>query len=327
MHNLHETEIVNTQKQRLYNALSRALGKNILTLLHQDDIQEIIVNPDGGVFVHDTNIGRVQMESLAKNNIFNIINTLASIHDRVVNYQQPKLEVEFPSQHPFCGERFTGLIPPIVSGPCFNIRKHARHIYTLDDYVTHKKLAHNQRNLLKKCVRSHQNILVCGGPGSGKTTFANALIHEAVSILPKQRFVLLEDLPELQCIAKNKVALQTTDTITLTGLLRSAMRLSPDRILVGEVRGAEALDMLKAWNTGCPGGFCTVHANGAEEALQRILDLAMEAGLKNPPIQLVLHTINLIIFISRDGARTGFIKNILQLTGYKDGQFQFEALA
>jgi type IV secretion system protein VirB11 len=225
------------------------------------------------------------------------------------------------------GERFTAQIPPIVSAPSFTIRKKSEVIFKLEDYVATNRLTENQAKKLKDLIRNRKNILVSGGPGSGKTTVTNALVIEAVEYDKNQRFLILEDLPELQCEAQNKVAMLTSDDVNMTGLLRAAMRMRPDRILIGEVRGREALDMLKAWNTGCPGGICTVHANGASEAIQRILDLAMEAGLIVPPIQLVSQTIDAIVSVTRKGNQKGFIHEILALGEYKNEKFIFEKLA
>jgi type IV secretion system protein VirB11 len=179
---------------------------------------------------------------------------------------------------------------------------------------------------LSTFLGARKNIVICGGPGSGKTTVTNALIAEAVSLDDTQRFMVLEDLPELQCRASNTVSLLTSREVRMTDLVRTAMRMRPDRILVGEVRGAEALDLLKAWNTGCPGGLCTVHANGVSEAIQRLLDLSMEVGLSVPPKSLVAQTVDVIVFVERRGSQKGFIKEVVHVEGLKDGEFIFSAI-
>ena len=145
-------------------------------------------------------------------------------------------------------------------------------------------LASAHRDLLRGALRDRQNSVICGGTGSGKTTLANALLKEAVEPGgPAERFVILEDTVELQCAAANHIQLRTTDSVDLTRLVRATMRLRPDRIIVGEVRGREALALLKAWNTGHPGGLTTVHANGARAALSCLDQLVQEAlGSQTP---------------------------------------------
>jgi P-type conjugative transfer ATPase TrbB len=314
-------------QQRLYEKLCRDLGEDIIRFLQDTDINEVMLNPDGKLWIDSSSKGLIHASHLNRAQAFSIINDVAGIHNFVVTQHSPRLEAELPFFKIMQGERFTAQIPPIVSAPSFTIRKKSEVIFKLEDYVATKRLTENQAKKLKDLIRNRKNILVSGGPGSGKTTVTNALVIEAVKYDKNQRFLILEDLPELQCEAQNKVAMLTSDDVNMTGLLRAAMRMRPDRILIGEVRGREALDMLKAWNTGCPGGICTVHANGASEAIQRILDLAMEAGLIVPPIQLVSQTIDAIVSVTRKGNQKGFIHEILALGEYKNEKFIFEKLA
>lgn len=313
--------------RRLYEKLYRDLGSEIVTFLEDKDINEIMLNPDGKLWIDRTSMGQIPVGEVAKAQAFSILNSVAGIHNFVVSQHSPRLEAELPHYKAMRGERFTGQIPPICSAPCFTIRKRSEVVFTLDDYISTERMTEEQARVLCNLVMERKNILVCGGPGSGKTTVTNALIIEAVKTDQNQRILILEDLPELQCSAVNKVAFLTSDDVDMTGLLRAAMRMRPDRILIGEVRGKEALDMLKAWNTGCPGGICTVHANGTEEAVQRILDLTMEAGLTNPPVSLILHTIDAIVSVTRDGSKKGFIHEITNLGGYQNDKFVFEKLA
>lgn len=314
-------------QRRLYEKLYRDLGEDILRFLHDKDINEVMLNPDGKLWVDSSSKGLLEVSNLSRSSAFSIINDIAGIHSFVVTQHSPRLEAELPCYKIMQGERFTAQIPPIVSAPSFTIRKKSEIVFKLEDYIETKRLTAKQAHVLKDLIVNRKNILVCGGPGSGKTTVTNALVVEAVRSDMNQRFLILEDLPELQCEAPNHVAMLTSDEVNMTGLLRAAMRMRPDRILIGEVRGAEALDMLKAWNTGCPGGICTVHANGAAEAVQRILDLAMEAGLTIPPIQLVLHTIDAVVSVTRKGNQKGFINEILSLGEYKNASFTFKKLA
>jgi len=313
--------------RRLYEKLHRDLGEQIIAFLEDKDVNEIMLNPDGTLWVDRTSIGQTCIGSMPKAQAFSILNSVAGMHNFVVSQHSPRLEAELPHYHAMKGERFTGQIPPICSAPCFTIRKRSEIVFTLEDYLATERMSEKQATTLRNLVTLRKNILVCGGPGSGKTTVTNALIIEAVKKDQNQRILILEDLPELQCTASNKVAFLTSDDVDMMGLLRAAMRMRPDRILIGEVRGKEALDMLKAWNTGCPGGICTVHANGTEEAVQRILDLAMESGLTNPPISLVLHTIDAVVSVIRNGSKKGFIHEIVKVGDYRNEKFVFEKLA
>lgn len=319
--------MLSESNRRLYEKLYRDLGSDIVTCLADPDVNEVMLNPDGKLWIDRTSTGQCHISSMTRAQAFSVLNSVAGIHNFVVSQHSPRLEAELPYYQAMQGERFTGQIPPIVSMPCFTIRKKSAVVFRLDDYIASQRMTIEQADILKNLVAKRQNILVCGGPGSGKTTVTNALIVEAVKTDENQRFLILEDLPELQCEAVNKVAMLTSDDVDMTGLLRAAMRMRPDRILIGEVRGKEALDMLKAWNTGCPGGICTVHANGAEEAIQRILDLAMEAGLTVPPVSLVLHTIEAVVSVIRNGSKKGFINEIVKIEEYRDGKFNFKKLA
>ena len=303
--------------RRLYEKLTRDLGAMVMDALANPDINEVMLNPDGSLWLDSHTKGMHQAGFMPRVQATAIVNTVAGIHELVLSRDKPHLEAELPFYGAVLkGQRLTAQVPPVVDAPTFTIRKKSEVVYTLDDYIATDRLMPDQAEQLRELVKQRANILICGGPGSGKTTVTNALILEAVKSAPAQRFLILEDLPELQCSAENTVHMFTCESVNTRGLLRAAMRMRPDRILIGEVRGAEALDMLKAWNTGCPGGICTVHANGVEEAIQRILDLAMEAGLTNAPYALVNHTIDAVVSVKRQGNQKGFIEKI-QLRGEK----------
>jgi type IV secretion system protein TrbB len=191
------------------------------------------------------------------------------------------------------------VLPPVSTGPCFSIRKPASRIYTLADYVADGIMGAEAARLLSLAVVDRRNILVAGGTSSGKTTLANALLAE---LAPRdERVLIIEDTRELQCAAPDTVALRTRPgVVAMSDLVRSTLRLRPDRIIVGEVRGGEALDMLKAWNTGHPGGIATVHANSAASALYRLEQLIQEAVV-TVPRRLIAEAIDLIVFISGRG--------------------------
>jgi type IV secretion system protein VirB11 len=214
-----------------------------------------------------------------------------------VHPTSPRLSAELPET----GERFEGLIPPVVTAPAFAIRKRAIAVFTLDDYVAAKVITRGQADVLHDAVARRQNLLVAGGTSTGKTTLVNALLAEVAKTT--DRIVLIEDTRELQCQAPNLVALRTKDGVaSLCDLVRSSLRLRPDRIPIGEVRGAEALDLLKAWGTGHPGGIGTIHAGSALGALRRLEQLIQEAVV-TVPRALLAETINVIAVLSGRGPK------------------------
>lgn len=318
---------IDESQQRLFDKLHRDLGQSIIAFLQDNDVNEIILNSDSYLWVDRISCGMKHVDLFSRQQALSIINAVAGIYGLIVNAQKPFVEARLPVYKTMQGERFTATIPPVDEAPTFNIRKRSEAVFSLDDYINSGRMTQKQADILRQLVIDRQNILVCGGPGSGKTTVTNALIKAAVESDASQRFILLEDTPELQCTAPNVLKLLTMEHVTMNQLLSLSMRRRPDRILVGEVRGAEAHSMLKAWNVGCPGGICTVHANGAFEAIQRILDLSMEAKLTEPPISLVLHTINAVVSVGRRGSEKGFIETIVTLKGYGNETFKFEVLA
>lgn len=276
--------------------LATALGPSIATILAAADTIEVIVNPDGRVWAERVGRGRefagFRLEPTETERAIRLIATLTGAE---VTRDRPIVSAELPPR----GERFEGLLPPVVRAPCFAIRKPASQIISLDDYVASGVINDAQRLELKHAITDHANIIVAGGTGSGKTTLANALLAEIAAL--DERVVILEDTRELQCAAEDVVALRTQPgSVTLSDLVRSTLRLRPDRIIVGEVRGPEALDLLKAWNTGHPGGIATLHANSARAALARLEQLAMEAST-SPPTALIAEAVDLVVFIERGG--------------------------
>jgi len=276
--------------------LATALGPSITTILLAADTIEVIVNPDGRVWAERVGRGRefagFRLEPTETERAIRLIATLTGAE---VSRDRPIVSAELPPR----GERFEGLLPPVVRAPCFAIRKPASQIISLDDYVASGVINDAQRLELKRAITDHANIIVAGGTGTGKTTLANALLAEIAAL--NERVVILEDTRELQCAAEDVVALRTQPgSVTLSDLVRSTLRLRPDRIVVGEVRGPEALDLLKAWNTGHPGGIATLHANSARAALARLEQLAMEAST-SPPTALIAEAVDLVVFIERGG--------------------------
>ena len=311
--------ITSTRRQSM---LRTAFQGVIRDALDADDIIEILANPDGSIWIERTGVGVVSegatIDSDARDRIIRLV---ASAMGQPCNKETPIISGELPGS----GERFEGLFPPISIAPCFAIRKAATTPYTVDDYVSQGALAPAIAAALRDHLTRRSNILIAGGTSSGKTTFTNALLAEPQ--FKSDRVVILEDTRELKCSATNAVSLRThRESASLTDLVRSTMRLRPDRIVVGEVRGPEALDLLKAWNTGHPGGVTTLHANSATAALQRLEQLAAEAT-NNVPRDLIAEAVNVVVFMSRsNGARQ--IEEVLCVEGLDDhGEYQFAPIS
>ena len=276
--------------------LRTALGPAITGFLEDPTIAEVMLNPDGRLWIDRLTGGLENTgQSLCAADGERIIRLVAHHVGTEVHAEAPRLSAELPET----GERFEGLLPPTVTSPAFAIRKPATAVFTLSDYVSHGIMTNAQATILRRAVQDRQNILVAGGTSTGKTTLTNALLQEVAQ--GNDRVVLIEDTRELQCRAPNLVALRTRDgVVSLSDLVRSALRLRPDRIPIGEVRGPEALDLLKAWGTGHPGGIGTIHAGTAIGALRRLEQLIQEAVI-TVPRALIAETINLIAVLQGRG--------------------------
>ena len=285
--------------------LRTALGPEIQRWLDEPQVIEVMLNPDGKLWVDRLQSGMADTGvSLSAEAAERIIRLVAHHVGIEVHAKAPRVSAELPQT----GERFEGLLPPVVQAPTFAIRKPAVAVFTLDDYAAAGIMSKMEAAALREAVLSQQNILVAGGTGSGKTTLANALLAEIAKT--GDRVVLIEDTRELQCTAPNCVALRTKDGVaSLSDLVRSSLRLRPDRIPIGEVRGAEALDLLKAWGTGHPGGIGTIHAGSAIGALRRMEQLIQEAVV-TVPRPLIAETIHIIAVL----ARTSSGRRLTQLT-------------
>ncbi len=278
------------------------MGLEIASALADPRTQEIMVNPDGALRLDRLGEGRIDTGvRIPSVQVERIIRLVASHARAEIHGDRPVISAELPPHaEGRAGERFEGVLPPVSEAPCFSIRKPAERLHLLEDYVAEGIMTAEAARLLRTAVADRLNILVAGGTSSGKTTLANALLAEMASV--DARVILIEDTRELQCPLPDTVALRTrAGAASMTDLVRSTMRLRPDRIVVGEVRGPEALDMLKAWNTGHPGGIATVHANSARAALTRIEQLVQEAVV-TVPRQLIAEAIDIIAFIAGRGA-------------------------
>ncbi|WP_189341918.1 P-type conjugative transfer ATPase TrbB [Mesorhizobium sp. M2A.F.Ca.ET.067.02.1.1] len=277
--------------------LRTALGSAIAGFLEDPTIVEVMLNPDGRLWVDRLKEGlSATDEFLAPADGERIVRLVAHHVGAEVHAGSPRVSAELPET----GERFEGLLPPVVSAPTFAIRKPAVAVFALEDYVAAGVMLDSQAAVLRLAVERRKNILVAGGTSTGKTTLVNALLAEVAKTA--DRVVLIEDTRELQCAAANLVALRTKDGVaSLSDLVKSSLRLRPDRIPIGEVRGAEALDLLKAWGTGHPGGIGTIHASSALGALRRLEQLVQEAVVTVPRL-LIAETVDLIAVLAGRGS-------------------------
>ncbi|UUP17837.1 Type IV secretion system protein VirB11 [Nitratireductor thuwali] len=277
--------------------LRTALGLHVATWLADPGVVEVMLNPDGHLWVDRLSEGLADTgEQLSAADGERIVRLVAHHVGAEVHTEAPRVSAELPGT----GERFEGLLPPVVAAPVFAIRKPAVAVFTLEDYVSAGIMPKQAATELREAIATRANILVAGGTSTGKTTLTNALLAEVAK--SSDRVVLIEDTRELQCLTPNLVALRTKDGVaSLSDLVRSSLRLRPDRIPIGEVRGAEALDLLKAWGTGHPGGIGTIHAGSALGALRRLEQLIQEAVV-TVPRAMIAETINLIAVLSGRGS-------------------------
>ncbi len=311
--------IQDVARNRYLEMLKTAFGQDIMDYMEQKDVIEIMLNPNGQLFIETLSGKQETGIEIPADRSENIVKLVAAYKNDVADVKSPSVSTELP----FHGERFQGWLPPVVNKPTFAIRKRALHIFTLSDYVTSDALTESCAELLRQAVKARKNIVVVGGTGSGKTTFANALLTELKD--SQDRLLVLEDLPELQVETPDCVTLSTTPDVTMRDLVKGSLRMRPDRIIIGEVRDGAALELLKAWNTGHPGGICTIHANGAESTPARLEDLIQEVVV-TVPRNLILQAVDLIIYIERDRSGQRRVQDVVELVGYDKTGYQFQSL-
>jgi type IV secretion system protein VirB11 len=303
---------------RLIRKLQEALGDHLCVALDDPTVVEIMLNPDGKLFIERLGHGVAPAGTMSAATAEIVIGSVAHALHSQADDERPIISGELP----IGGHRFEGLLPPIVSGPAFTIRRRASRLVPLDDYVAAKVMTELQASVIRNAISSRFNIVISGGTGSGKTTLANAVIAEIVETAPDDRLLILEDTAEIQCVAENAVALHTSDTVDMARLLKSTMRLRPDRIVVGEVRDGAALTLLKAWNTGHPGGVTTVHSNSAMSALRRLEQLTAEVS-QQPMREVIGDAVDLIVSIERT-ARGRRVRDVVHIERFTGSQYETE---
>lgn len=309
-------------KERAKQKLERDMGPVLLTALHDPKTVEIMLNADGRLWQERLGEPMKCIGTMRTAQAQAIIETIAGYHGKEVTRQKPILEGELPLD----GSRFAGQLPPIVPAPTFAIRKKAIAIFTLDEYVESGIMSVAHRSALVAAVEAHRNILVIGGTGSGKTTLVNAIINQMVLHNPGERVFIIEDTGEIQCVAENYVQYHTSIDVNMTALLKTTLRMRPDRILVGEVRGPEALDLLMAWNTGHEGGAATLHANSARAGLDRLAMLiSMHPDSPHPIEPLIGEAVHVIVHVART-VEGRCVQEILEVSGYRNDGYIIRSL-
>lgn len=330
------------QHQRLEVKLRRELGEHVLRLLDDNLTEDILLNPDGSLWVKRMGHGFSRVGEMPAAQAASALGTIAAWRGTVLNHEHPILETELPID----GSRFEGIVSPVARRPIFAIRLRPRRIFSLNDYESDgiltdgadplnqlrrrddfldgvRGLKHG--DVIRAAVRARKNILVVGSTGSGKTTLVNAILDSLAELTPQDRVISIEDTTELQCSVKNYLDLRAVGGVTMLDCLRACMRLKPTRIVVGEVRGAEAHTLLKAWNTGHPGGAATVHANDALSGLIRLESLVAEAT-SAPQQNLIAEAVDLVAFVDEESSvKAGRkVREVLLVTGYSNGSYQVE---
>lgn len=291
-----------TVRERRLQILEASLGEEIMRYMHQDDVTEVMVNPDGKLWIDVfgkgfCNTGVILDPDKTKR----IIYAIADLSGNTIDMKEdPSLQANIPKSRLFSNCRFQAELPPIVPGPSFNIRKHSKTVYTLDDYVAQGSMTPSQRKAILNAIHGHKNIIAAGGTASGKTTLLNAILAEISAL--EERIVTIEDTKELKCTAENSVPLTTFGNVNMDKLLKKTLRLSPNRIVVGEVRGEEALTLIDAWSTGHRGGCSTVHSDSALETLYRLEGMISRVSI-TPQEASIARAINVIVYIAKRAAR------------------------
>lgn len=327
------------RKIRLDEKVKREFGDVVMRALADDRTEDVVLNPNGRLWVNHQMAGWKEVGELSVTQALSAMGTVAAQHDLTINRERPILETELPVD----GSRFEAIVPPVSTRPVFAIRLRPRRIFTIEDYeeagiLTDQNdrrnrareraqffdglsgLSHGQ--ILRRAIAERKNILIVGSTGSGKTTLVNACLDLIARTCPNDRVVSIEDTMELQCPVANYVDLRAVGNVSMLDCLRACMRLKPKRIVVGEVRGAEAHVMLKAWNTGHPGGVATVHANDAVSGLVRMESLVAEAT-SAPQQSLIAEAVDLVVFIDEDSelAAGRKVRELLVVTGYESGTY------
>ena len=319
------------QTKIVEEVLDEVLGLGPLeTLLKEPSISDILVNRYNKVYIErNGKLSETTVRFKDDAHLLHIIEKIVSQVGRRIDEAQPIVDARLQD-----GSRVNAIIPPLaLDGPCLSIRRFGRHVITQEEMLEFKTLTPGMLRFLAACVQSKTTILISGGTGSGKTTMLNALSR---FIPEEERIITIEDTAELQLQQRHVVKFETRPPnlnkeggINQRQLLRTALRMRPDRIIVGECRGAEALDMLQAMNTGVEGSMSTVHANTPRDAFSRLETMVMMADLEIPTrviLQQLASAIKMVVQVSRlqDGTRK--MISISEVLGVRDEKLQMQEI-
>jgi len=315
-------------KKRLEDKISRELGE-LRQYLAEDSIVEIMRNPNGNIMVErggacGGGIIKTQVK-ISDDEAMLLMSSIATYNGTFLNRKNPLLKATMP-----WGQRFQGMIEPIVTSPAFTIRCPRSYSLTLDNYVPQRMSKHNAERL-RAAIINRENMLISGGTGSGKTTLTAALLKELVTICPEDRITIMEDTKELKIESDNIVDELTSEEVSMSDLLAANLRMRPDRIILGETRGNDSYDLLKSWNTGHPGGICTIHANSGKSALSRLETLILGAeSTKNLTITAVrsaiAEAVNIVVHMQKTHTGPKLAEMVIVKGLELNGDYRFESI-
>ena len=301
------------------------------TIINDDSVTEVMINGPKEIFIEKSGkLTALEEHFESEEKLQDIIQRIVALAGREVNQANPIVDTRLPD-----GSRVNVVLPPIsLKGPIVTIRKFSKEPMTVEKLIQYKSITPQIADVLKLLVRAKYNIFICGGTGSGKTTFLNAISNFIPS---DERVITIEDSAELQIAnVDNLVSLETRNANTagvgadtIRDLIKSALRMRPDRIVVGEVRGAEALDMLQAMNTGHDGSLSTGHANSTRDMLSRLETMVL-TGADGLPLdavrQQIASAVDIIIHLSRLRDRSRKTMEITEVVGYENGSIRLNPL-
>lgn len=314
--------MIEQRKAEFVEKLQREFGDDVNRARSDQNVIEIMANPDGRLWLDTLSHGIVDTGIvIPPTQITMAIRTIATYYDRIITAESPRIQAEIP----LTGERFQGLRPPLCE-PSYVIRKHLPRVFSMAEMVANGTVTPEQATILLAAIRDEKNILTCGATMSGKTVLLDTVIYETSRLHGVNlRIVVIEDTLELHVEAANKITLRATETETMRTLVHTAMRLRPDRLIVGEVRGAEALEMLKSWATGHGGSACTIHAGSPDRALRRLKAAVQEAGVP-ADLEFIGEVVDLIVMMKRRGPGQWGVEEIVACEGWENGRYLLHRL-